>query len=247
MSDERTVASGERRIERIRAERGMPVRRAPIAVGALVGGALGAWAAGVPAQLLAVVRDGVAAAGSTARADGAAEVRSMVLGVAAACWVPMACGLAGAVLGAAAQTGGRVRWLRPWQGVRVPGRGAAPGSVGGAAWSIAVVGAAALAIAYGWPRLAALPAMSLQAALATASGLVLDAVLAALGACALVAAADVAIARWRWERATRMSPEEAREELRRSDGDPALKSRRRDAARRIAGAARGKEAHARAA
>lgn len=247
MSDERTVASGERRVERIRAERGMPVRRAPIAVGALVGGALGAWAAGVPAQLLAVVRDGVAASASTAQADGAAELRSMVVQVAAACWAPLACGVAGAVLGALAQTGGRVRWLRPWSGIRMPGRGAALGGLGRAAWAVAVVGAAALAIGFGWPRIAAMPAMTLHAALAAASTLVLDAVLAALAACVAVAAADVAIARWRWERATRMSPEEAREELRRSEGDPAMRSRRRDAARRNAGTARGKEAHARAA
>ena len=56
MSEERTVASGERRIERIRAERGMPVRRAPIAAGALVGGAFGAWAAEMPVRLLGEVR-----------------------------------------------------------------------------------------------------------------------------------------------------------------------------------------------
>ena len=35
MSEDRNVQSGERRLERIRAERGMPVRRAPIAAGAL--------------------------------------------------------------------------------------------------------------------------------------------------------------------------------------------------------------------
>lgn len=247
MSDERTVASGERRVERIRAERGMPVRRAPIAVGAVVGGALGAWVAGVPGQLLAVVRDGVAGAASTAPADGAGEVQAMVLQVAATCWVPLACGVAGAVLGALAQTGGRLRWLRPWSGLRMPGRGAALGGIGRAAWALAVVGAAALAVGCGWPRLAALPAMTLHAALASASSLVLDAVLAALVACSAVAAADVAIARWRWDRAARMSPEEAREEHRRSEGDPALKARRRDAARRNAGTVRGKEAHARAA
>ena len=86
MSEERQNQSGERRLERIRAEHGMPVRRAPIAVGALVGGALGAWMAGVPAQLLVTVREGIAASASVAALDGAGSVRSLILQVAAAAW-----------------------------------------------------------------------------------------------------------------------------------------------------------------
>jgi hypothetical protein len=90
MSEERQNQSGERRLERIRAELGMPVRRAPIAVGALVGGALGAWMAGVPAQLLVTVRDGIAASASVAALDGAGSVRSLMLQVAAVAWPALA-------------------------------------------------------------------------------------------------------------------------------------------------------------
>lgn len=247
MSDERTVASGERRIERIRAEHGMPVRRAPIAAGALLGGALGAWAADIPARLLAVVRDGMAGAGSTASVDGGSEVRALVVSVAAACALPLACGAAGAVLGALAQTGGRLRMARGWGGARNPAHGAGGGALGRLAWAAAVVAAASIAMAGGWPRLAAIPAMPLRDALGAASTVVLDTALAAVAACVAVAAADVALARWRWERGTRMSPEEAREEQRRTDGDPALRSRRRRAAQRNAGPARGRELHGRAA
>ncbi|MBM4099304.1 MAG: hypothetical protein FJ260_05025 [Planctomycetes bacterium] len=247
MSDERTVASGERRIERIRAERGMPVRRAPIAAGALVGGAFGAWAAGMPVCLLGVVRDGMSGAGSTAPLDGGGEVRSLVIGVAAACALPLAGGALGAVLGALVQTGGRLRWVQGWGGARNPARGAGGGASGRLAWAAAGVAAATLAVAAGWPRLAAIPAMPLQDALGAASTVVLDTVLAAVAACVAVALADVALARWRWERGTRMSPEEAREELRRTDGDPALRSRRLRAAQRNAGVARGRELHGRAA
>ena len=247
MSDERTITPGERRVEGIRAERGMPVRRAPIAVGALVGGAAGAWASGVPAALVGTVRDGLAGAGTQASIDGPSHVRALVLAVAAACAVPLACGVAGAVAGVVVQTGARLRWIRPSLAVRVPGRGAAGGSLGRLAWACAVLAASAAALAHGWPRLAALPAMPLHAALGAASRVVLDTVLAALAASIAVAAADVALARWRWARSVRMSPEEAREEQRRTDGDPALRARRRDAARRNAGTARRRELHGRAA
>jgi flagellar biosynthesis protein FlhB len=248
MSEERTVDPGERRVERVRQERGVPVRRAPVAVGALVGGALGAWAADVPGHLLATVRDGLAGAGTAPLQQGGGEVRSAVLSVAAAAWAPLALGALGATAGAVAQTGGRLRRVAGG-GVlaRMPAAGDAGGAAVRLAWAVAVMLAAAWAVAVDWPRIAAMPAMPLQAALDAAASVAADAVIAALAACALLAAADVAIARWRWRSALRMTPEEAREERRSTDGDPALRGRRQAAARRNAGMARGKELRGQAA
>jgi flagellar biosynthetic protein FlhB len=90
--------------------------------------------------------------------------------------------------------------------------------------------------------------MPIDRAVESAGRITLDAVLAALGAGIVFALADVAIARWRWERSTRMSDTEAREERRRADGDPEAKSRRMAAARRTAaGLARGKDLRGQAA
>lgn len=248
MSEDRSIPSGDRRLERIRSERGMPVRRAPIAACALVGGALGAWAGDVHGRLLEVVRSGLAEAGSVAVPDGAGSLRGALVSVAAAVALPLACGIVGAALGAAVQTGFRIRAVggAPWR-MRVPGAGAAGGALVRAAWAVAVVLAAAGAVAVDWPRVASMPALPLAAALDAAAAIALDAVLAALGACAVLALADIAVARWRWERNTRMTPEEAREDRRGADGDPETKQRRRQAARRIAGTVRGKELRGKAA
>ena len=249
MSEERPNQSGERRLERIRAEHGMPVRRAPIAVGALVGGALGAWMAGVPAQLLVTVRDGIAASASVAALDGAGSVRSLILQVAAAAWPALAGGCAGAMTGALLQTGFRIRSSigGTWR-VRMPELGAAGGGVARMAWAVVLMAAGAWSLAVQWPRVAQLPAMPIDRAVESAGRITLDAVLAALGAGIVFALADVAIARWRWERSTRMSDAEAREERRRADGDPEAKSRRMAAARRTAaGLARGKDLRGQAA
>lgn len=248
MSDDRTVPSGERRLERIRAERGVPVRRAPIAACALVGGALGAWAGDVHGRMLEVVRGGLAGAGSVIVPDGASAVREALLPVAGAIAVPVACGIAGAALGAGAQTGFRLRAVAasPWR-LRMPGAADAGGAAARTAWAIAILLAAAAAVAVDWPRVASIPALPLAAALDAAAAVALDAVFAALGSCAALAIADVAVARWRWERGTMMTAAEAREERRASDGDPEAKQRRRHAARRIAGTVRGKELRGKAA
>lgn len=248
MSDERTIRPGERRVERIRRERGVPVRRAPVAAGAIVGGALGTWAADVPGRLLATVRDGLAGTGAVDAIDGAGAVRSTVLSVAAAAWAPLAFGAAGAVLGVLVQTGGRLRGVAA-HGMRLQAPRA--GDLGGAAvragWALSVTVAAAWAVVVDWPRVAAMPALPLGAALDAAAAVAADAVLAALAACALLAAADVAVARWRWERALRMTPEEAREERRAEGGAAAMNARRRSESRRIAGMSRGKEIRGKAA
>jgi flagellar biosynthesis protein FlhB len=117
---------------------------------------------------------------------------------------------------------------------------------------LVLIGAAAWAVFAHWSHVAALPALPIAAAVASAARIVLDAVLAALAAGVVCAAADVAIARWKWERSTRMDDAEAREERRRTEGDPNTKSRRISQARSMrrgqsmksvtaAGAARGKD------
>jgi len=254
-SEERTHQSGEMRLERIRAEHGVPVRRSPIAVGALVGGALGAWASNVPQQLLETVRGGLKLAGNIAPADGAAALQNMVLSVAAIAWPALACGLVGAIVGALVQTGFRVRSsLGASIAVRLPSAKAAGGAVARLSWAVVLIGAAAWAVFAHWPRVSSLPALPIALAVESAARIVLDAVLAALAAGVVFAAADVAIARWKWERSTRMDDAESREERRRTEGDPNTKSRRTAQARNItrsqvrsmttvtaAGAARGKD------
>ena len=252
-SEERTHQSGEMRLERIRSEHGVPVRRSPIAVGALIGGALGAWASNVPQQLLETVRGGLRSAANIAPADGAAVIQHTALSVAAIAWPALACGLAGAVLGALMQTGFRVRSsLGASIAMRLPSGKAAGGAVARLSWALVLIGAAAWAVFAHWSRVSALPALPIAAAVASAARIVLDAVLAALAAGVACAAADVAIARWKWERSTRMDDSEAREERRRTEGDPNTKSRRISQARSMrrgqsmksvtaAGAARGKD------
>jgi flagellar biosynthesis protein FlhB len=230
--EERTNQSGEMRLERIRSEHGVPVRRSPIAVGALIGGALGAWAANVPQQLLETVRGGLRLAANIAPADGAAAIQSTAVSVAAIAWPALACGLAGAVVGALIQTGFRVRSsLGASIAMRLPSGKAAGGAVARLSWALVLIGAAAWAVFAHWSNVAALPALPIAAAVASAARIVLDAVLAALAAGVVCAAADVAIARWKWERSTRMDDAEAREERRRTEGDPNTKSRRISQAR----------------
>ena len=89
--------------------------------------------------------------------------------------------------------------------------------------------------------------LALGAWLVAAAGVVAANDLLRPGPGAALAIADVAVARWRWERGTMMTAAEAREERRASDGDPEAKQRRRHAARRIAGTVRGKELRGKAA
>ena len=234
---ERTIPAGERRIERMRAMHGMPVRGTPIAIGALVGGALGVWAADVAGALGAAVRDGLGQAGQVGAADpslGADALRAIALGVASAAWPAMVGGVLGAALGALVQTGGRLRV--PGTGARA--RMAAPAAAAAGAfvrigWAAVLAGAASAALVADWSRLAALPRLPLEDALRAAAGIATDAVAAALVAGCALAVVDVAWARWRWTQAMQMTPEEAREERRAAEGDPEARGRRRAAARRM--------------
>lgn len=249
MSEERTIDAGPRRIERLRERHGAPVRAAPCAIGAIVGGLAAGWAFGVPGRLLGEVSEGLRAAGGAGLAgggiDGASEVRSLVGAVVAACWPVPVAALAGAWLGAALQGGGRWSFVRGARRPAVPTASSLGGAAVRAAWGVGMAGAAAAAVWTHWPAIAALPALGLGAGLARAAPVVTDALLAAVGAGIAVAAVDVAVARVRWRAAARMDTAEAREERRLEDGHPEVRAQRRAAARRTVArfAQTGKESH----
>jgi flagellar biosynthetic protein FlhB len=232
VSGERTVLPGERRVEAARRRHGSPVRPGPVAVGAIVGGAAGAWAADVHGRLLALVSSALAGGAATASVDGAAEVRSILWNVAAAAWVPMCAAALGAVAGTLLQTGGRVRRLGAGgSGLRLPQARAALATPLRAVASMAVLAAGGAALWGDRGTVSAIAAMAPGPALSAAISVAVDAMLAAFAALAAVAAADVAVARWAWRRSLRMSPEQAREERRSSEGDPSLRARGRAAVR----------------
>lgn len=247
MSDDRPVEPGERRVESIRREHGVPVRPGPVAAGALLGGALGAWASDLPGRMLAAVELALGAAPSLAMPDGGAAVRSLLLSVAGAAWAPVLLAAAGAACGVLLQTGGNVRRIAPrvarWRGPS--GRAIASVPLRAVA-ALAVLAAGAAAVAADWPRIAVLPALPLGTALSSSAAVAGDAIAAAFAALVLVAAADAALARWSWRRSLRMTPEEAHEDGKGSEGDRSL-GRRRIHASRAAAARAGRELHGRAA
>jgi hypothetical protein len=249
MSEERTIDAGPRRLERLRERHGAPVRAAPCAIGAITAGLAAAWAFGVPARLLGEVSEGLRAAGhaglSGGGVDGAAEVRSVVAAVAAACWPVPAAALAGAWLGAVVQGAGRWSLVRGARRPAVPTAASLGGATVRAAWGVAMAASAAAVVWMHWPAIAALPALGLGAGLARAAPVVTDALLAAVGAGIAVAAVDVAAARLRWRASARMDTAEAREERRLEDGHPEVRAQRRAAARRTVArfAQTGKESH----
>lgn len=241
--DDRIHQSSERRLEQIRAERGVPVRRAPLAVGALIGGALGVYFSDVSTQLLAVVRNGLASSGLPRTMNGSDELCSMLLMIANISWPALLGGLLGTITASLLQTGGRVR-KNFAEGLRFQtlGVNAAGGASARMVWALVMIASAGCVITVKWPSLAAIPAMTLHGAVAAATGVILDSVCAALICGSLFAVADVWLARWRWERNTWMTESEAREERRRNDGDPEVKARRQQLLRRrVTGDARRKE------
>jgi flagellar biosynthetic protein FlhB len=102
----------------------------------------------------------------------------------------------------------------------------------------AVAGAAWLAVRREIPALVMLQTLPIHEAVAAGGaivmsvGLKLAIVLLALGLL------DYALARWRWEQDLRLTPQEAREESRRMEGDPQMRTRRRQVARQCAPANR---------
>jgi flagellar biosynthetic protein FlhB len=246
MTDERNIAPGARRVERIMRERGAPIRRTPIAAGALVGGAAGCWAGDTGAAMLDAVRTGLADAGIAAvrHADATAWIgQAMSL----AAW-PATGAVIGAALGAVAQGAG------PWKPMRA-GRLRMPvgaGALGGGAVRVAsgacMLAAGAAVLWSSWQRVGMLPAVDFAGALEQAGEVVIDAVAAGLGAGLAFAAADVAVARWRFGRSMRMTAAEAREEQRLEHGDPSWRARRRGQGRQlVARLASREERHGRAA
>jgi hypothetical protein len=157
-----------------------------------------------------------------------------VLGVLLAAWPALLGGVLGAVFGTLVQTGFRLR--APGSGMRArlqAPAAAAAGAVARLGWAIALGACAAVALAAQWKTLAALPAQPLVLALRGGAEVAVRTVLAALVAAVALAAVDLWWARRRWEHALRMTPEEAREERRAGEGDPALRTRRQTAARRM--------------
>lgn len=249
MSDgDRTVLPGARRLGRMRDEIGVPVRSSPIGALALVGGAAGLWWGGAGASAVEFVSRSLATAGAVGPGlDGTADVRSALLAVARLAGPACIGAAAGASLGCLVQGAGRWRPRRRGRPGR-PSVSSAGGAAARALWAMAMTAAAAAAVSMHAGRLAAMPAMPFRDGLQAAGSMVLDAVLAALAAGAVFAVADVALARWRWARAARMTAAEAREERRLEDGDPSLRARRRAAGRTmIAGPARRKDHRAEAA
>ena len=232
MSGERTVLPGERRVEAVRRRHGSPVRPGPVAVGAIVGAAAGAWAGDVHGLLLGLVSGALASGAAPAPIDGAAEVRTVLWSAASAAWLPM-CGAAlGAVAGTVLQTGGRLRRVAPGGSrPRLPQARTALATPVRAFASMAVLAAGGASLWADRGTVSGIAAMAPGPALTAGISVAVDAMLAAFAALVAVAAADVAVARWAWHRSLRMSPEQAREDRRSSEGDPSLHARRRAAAR----------------
>ena len=217
-----------------------------IAPAAVLCAALGLGSIGAPLlvqRLRGVLVDWLAAAGPTAIADGVVGPlawRSAVglAGVLAPFFVLVALtGLAAT----AAQVGLRPRALRldaarltaGWRRLR---------SLDGVARLVKVVVEVGLVVAAGWSVVRHVGAGALDAAamppeaLLGLAGRGLRELGLALAAVTIaVAAADYAWARWRRERRLAMSRDELREETRRREGDPRLRTARRRAHRAIAG------------
>jgi flagellar biosynthesis protein FlhB len=247
MSEERSIPASERRLLRAR-ERGMaPVRRAPIALAGVLGGALGAavawWQGGLTEGLAATLGAGL---GVDAVRDPAEPFIALIGGVLRVAWPAMAGGVAGAVLGAMAQTGGRLSWNRPRGslGARLAGMSGAGawGRAGGAVlWTSAAALGAGGVLRLEWAAVAALPRLPLERAVPACARVAVAAVAAAFALLAVLAVLDAAWARLRWQRSLALSPEDAREEARATDGDPNLRATRRRAARRALAALRAKD------
>jgi hypothetical protein len=256
MSDgDRDVLPGARRLERIRDEFGAPVRSSPIGALALLGGAVGLWWGGTAASAVDLVARSLSSAGAVGTAingsgiggsgfDGVGGLREAVLALLRLAGPACVGAAAGAWLGSFVQGAGRWRPRRRGR-LAGPTAAAAGGAAARALWAVVMMAAAAAAVALHAGRIAAMPAMPVRDGVQAAGALVLDAVLAALASGAIFAAVDVMLARWRWARAARMTPTEAREERRLEDGDPSLRARRRVSVRTmIAGSARRRDPRA---
>lgn len=253
--DDRSIPATERRLLQARQRGMMPVRRAPIALAGVAGGALGAAMSGGPNALLGMLEralgtglspswagaggsiGAVSASGAVGAAgDPGAQVAAIIGATLAVSWPVMAGGVVGAALGAAAQTGGMLSWNRPRGslGARLlsmSGPGAWGRAASGLAWTLAAMATAGVALWSQWATIASLPNMPLAGAARASVGVASVAVLAAFASLAAIAIVDALLSRARWQRSLAMSPQEAREEQRATDGDPLVRNHRRRAAR----------------
>jgi flagellar biosynthetic protein FlhB len=237
--ESKTEAASERRLQQLAEEGNIPLGRDLAAAGALAAGiaALIAVAGRLGAVLLDRITDAVRTMGKTPSPD--AWTPALALGGA----VCVAAALGGAVP-LIVQTKGRV-WTnlavpdlsRLWKTERLTKIFTKQGLVdlGGAVLKVsffAYVCRSAFADAF--PRLAELsdaPATELVASWLR----VLEPVgFKLVGAVAVIGAIDLAIARWKFARDTRMTREEARREHREDEGDPMVKSRRKKKQRELA-------------
>lgn len=244
MSDERSVPASERRLLRAR-ERGMaPVRRAPIALAGVCGGAVGVAVAWWQGGMVEALADALGSGLSTSPVRDAGEpMVALVGGVLRVTWPALVGGVMGAIVGAVAQTGGALRWNRPrgTLGARLAnmsGAGAWGRAGSGLVWTVGAALGAGGVLRLQWSTLASLPLLPVERAATVAAGVVLDAAAAAFVVLAMIAVLDAAWARLRWQRSLALTPEDAREEARATDGDPAVRAARRRAARRALAALR---------
>lgn len=235
--DDRPIPASERRLLRARERGMMPVRRAPVALCGVLGGAFAAAASGGAERLVRGVRTALDMGLEPAPIADATDVMgAIVWGVLAAVWPVCAGGMLGAVLGALAQTGGVLAWNRPRgsMGTRLQamsGPGAWGRGAAGLLWAVVAIGVAGTAVWVQWADVAHLPRAPLGAAIGSGARIALTAAAMAAGALAVLAVIDALWARAAWHRSLAMTPQDAREEQRATDGDPTARAQRQRAAR----------------
>jgi flagellar biosynthetic protein FlhB len=248
MSEDRTQAPTKRRRQLAR-ERGQAAQSPELTgAAALLGAALAlsAWGDGLAATLLALLGEPLSGDTIAVAAD-AAEVVARLRHLALAVSWPLLSVLGGAFLAALAAHQAQVRGLwapallapdpsRLW----APGQGPGVSSrAGRGLWALAkavvVAAVAAWALRADWSRLQQLGRLDAPD-LARASAAALRHLTLTLAAATLaLGLADFAMQHFRFEAMLRLTPEEHREDLRATEGDPALRARRRRASQAIRG------------
>lgn len=216
----------------------VPVRRGVVALGGLTGAASASALSGTAGTLVALLRERLSFAGTATTLDAAGEVAALVGDALIAAWPAMVGGVLGALAVTLAQTRGVLVWRRPSADLAARLRSmsspkAAARAFGGLVWVIAAAIAAGAALAWQWPLVAALPRMPLARAVGEATQVIVVVCASTLAALAVCALADLALARRAWRQGLALTPEDARQDERMQEGDPALRARRRRAARSL--------------
>lgn len=235
----RTLPPSPRRLREARRRGDVPSSRALVGLGATASGLAALAVAGpsLAAQEAAALRRALAAAVSGADSVSTGLVLA-ALGRAALAWsAPAAAACAGAILAGLVQTGGlfapdtlqpRLERVDPGEGIR---RLFSSGGFGQAVFAIlAVVAAVTLGawhLADRAPVLSQVPRMRLGAALGTAGGAVVAALLPLAGLLAGAGFADLLLRRHRHLRKLRMTRAELERDRREDEGDPRQRAERR--------------------